>query len=318
MARSIIIDTDMLADDALAVLLAVVSPELDVKAITCMAGRDPVEVITENTLRVLRLAGAGDIPVAAGAAKPLLAKAGTGLILGQKSPWNRLTGAVEDYMPAPDHDPHQSHAVDLILSLVNRHPNDIELVTLGPLTNIAMCLMKDDDFASKVSRVIMMGGAIFVPGNSAPAAETNVYADPDAARIVFQSGLPITMVGLDVTTKVLMTMEHAERVQTSRLPTVHKFISEIISSSLEAQRAIRKWNGFPMHDPLAMAVAFDASLVTTERMFVDVETQGELSRGATVGDSRDVWGKTPNVDVCVGVEADRFMEFYVDRISTGY
>ena len=318
MARSIIIDTDMLADDALAVLLAVASPELDVKAITCMAGRDPVEVITQNTLRVLRLADAGDIPVATGATRPLLAKAGTGLILGQKSPWNRLTGAVEEYMPAPDHEPHQSHAVDLILSLVNQHANDIELVTLGPLTNIAMCLMRDDDFANKVSRVIMMGGAIFVPGNSAPAAETNVYADPDAARIVFRSGLPITMVGLDVTTKVLMTMEHVELVQTARLPTVNKFIAEIISSSLEAQRAIRKWNGFPMHDPLAMAVAFDTSLVTTERMFVDVETQGELSRGATVGDSRDVWGKTPNVDVCVGVEADRFMEFYVDRISTGY
>ena len=318
MARSIIIDTDMLADDALAILLAVASPELDVKAITCMAGRDPVDVITQNTLRVLRLADAGDIPVATGATKPLLAKAGTGLILGQKSPWNRLTGAVEEYMPAPDHELHQSHAVELILSLVNQHANDIELVTLGPVTNIAMCLMQDDDFANKVSLVIMMGGAIFVPGNSAPAAETNVYADPDAARIVFQSGLAITMVGLDVTTKVLMTMEHVERVQTSRLPTVNKFIAEIISSSPEAQRAIRKWNGFPMHDPLAMAVAFDASLVTTERMFVDVETQGELSRGATVGDSRDVWGKTPNVDVCVGVEADRFMEFYVDRISTGY
>ena len=318
MARSIIIDTDMLADDALALLLAVASSELDIKAITCMAGRDPVDVITQNTLRVLRLVDAGDIPVATGATQPLLAKAGTGLILGQKSPWNRLNGAVEEYMPALDREPHQSHAVELILSLVNQHANDIELVTLGPLTNIAMCLMQDDDFADKVSRVIMMGGAIFVPGNSAPVAETNVYADPDAARIVFQSGLPITMVGLDVTTKVLMTMEHVQGIQTSRLPTVNKFIGEIISSSLEAQRAIRKWNGFPMHDPLAMAVAFDASLVTTERMFVDVETQGELSRGATVGDSRDVWGKPPNVDVCVGVEADRFMEFYVDRISTGY
>ena len=318
MARSIIIDTDMLADDALAVLLAVASPELDVKAITCMAGRDPVEVITQNTLRVLRLADAGGIPVASGATKPLLAKAGTGLILGQKSPWNRLIGSVEEFMPTPDNEPHPSHAVELILSLVNQHANDIELVTLGPLTNIAMCLMSDDNFANKVSHVVMMGGAIFVPGNSAPAAETNVYADPEAARIVFQSGLPITMVGLDVTTKVLMTMEHAQQVQTSRLPTVNKFIAEIISSSLEAQRAIRKWNGFPMHDPLAMAVAFDTSLVTTERMFVDVETQGELSRGSTVGDSRNVWGKTPNVDVCVGVEADRFMEFYVDRISTGY
>jgi len=113
-------------------------------------------------------------------------------------------------------------------------------------------------------------------------------------------------------------MDHAQHVQTFRLPAVSSFISEIISSSLEAQRAIRKWNGFPMHDPLAMAVTFDTSLVTTERMFVDVETQGEISRGATVGDSRDVWGKAPNVDVCVGVESDRFMEFYVDRISTGY
>ncbi len=318
MARSIIIDTDMLADDALAVLLAVASPELDVKAITCMAGRDPVELITKNTLRVLRLADAGDIPVATGATKPLLAKAGTGLILGQKSPWNRLTGTVEEYMPEPEYEPYQSHAVELILNLVNQHANDIELVTLGPLTNIAMCLIKDDEFANKVSRVIMMGGAIFVPGNSAPAAETNVYADPEAARIVFQSGLPITMVGLDVTTKVLMSMDHAQHVQTFRLPAVSSFISEIISSSLEAQRAIRKWNGFPMHDPLAMAVTFDTSLVTTERMFVDVETQGEISRGATVGDSRDVWGKAPNVDVCVGVESDRFMEFYVDRISTGY
>ena len=317
MSRPIIIDTDMSADDALAVLLAVASAELEIKAITCVGGRDPVDVVAQSSLRILRLADAENVPVAAGATKPLLAKLGTGRILGQKSPWNRLSGSVERYMPALHTNPHQMHAVDLILSLVNQHRGGIGLVTLGPLTNIALCLIKDDDFAKKVTDVIMMAGAVFVPGNSTPVAETNIYADPEAARIVFQSGLRITLVGLDVTTKVLMRSEHLERIETSR-PSVRDFVAEVITSSLEAQRAIRKWDGFPMHDPLAMAVALDASFVTTERMFVDIETQGELTTGSTVGDSRNVWGKSPNVDVCVEVDADRFLDFYIERISTGY
>ena len=163
-----------------------------------------------------------------------------------------------------------------------------------------------------------MAGAVFVPGNSAPLAETNIYADPEAARIVFQSGLPITLVGLDVTTKVLMRPPVARSIQTLRVSAVGGFIGEIINSSLDAQRAIRKWDGFPMHDPLAIGVAIDASFVSTRRMFVDVEVRSELTAGATVGDSRDVWGRAANVEVCVDVETERFLDFYVERISSFY
>ena len=318
MSRLVLIDTDMLADDALAILLAAASPELEIGAVTCIVGRDSVDVVAHNTLRVLHLAGATGVPVASGASKPLMYKAGTGKILGQKSPWNRLSGAMEKLMPAAARGIEKQHGVDLMLSLVDRNAGNVDLVTLGPLTNIALCLAMDDHFAEKVSRVVMMAGAVFVPGNSAPRAETNVYADPEAARIVFQSGLPITLVGLDVTTKVLMRSPQARSIRTSRNTGVGEFISAIINSSLEAQRAIRKWDGFPMHDPLAIGVAIDPSFVCTRRMFVDVEVRGELTAGATVGDSRDVWGRVPNVDVCVDVEADRFLDYYAERLSSFY
>ena len=225
MSRLVLIDTDMLADDALAILFAAASPELEIGAVTCVAGRDSVEVVAHNTLRVLQLAGATGVPVASGASKPLMYRAGTGKILGQKSPWNRLSGAVEELMPAAARGVEKRHGVDLMLSLVDRNAGDVDLVTLGPLTNIALCLAMDDHFAEKVSRVVMMAGAVFVPGNSAPVAETNVYADPEAARIVFQSGLPITLVGLDVTTKVLMRSPQARSIRTSRNTGVGEFIS---------------------------------------------------------------------------------------------
>ena len=318
MSRVVVIDTDMLADDALALLLAAASPELEIGAVTCVAGRDSVEVVAHNTLRVLELAGATGVPVASGASKPLMYRAGTGKILGQKSPWNRLSGAVEKWMPAEAGEVEAQHGVDLMLSLVDRNAGNVDLITLGPLTNVALCLAMDDRFVEKVSRVIMMAGAVFVPGNSAPRAETNVYADPEAARIVFQSGMPITLVGLDVTTKVLMRSPLAQSIRTSRNPDVGEFVAEIIRSSLDAQRAIRKWDGFPMHDPLAIGVAIDPSFVSTRRMFVDVEVRGELTAGATVGDSRDVWGRVPSVDVCVDVEDGRFLDFYAERLSSFY
>ena len=138
MSRLVLIDTDMLADDALAILFAAASPELEIGAVTCVAGRDSVEVVAHNTLRVLQLAGATGVPVASGASKPLMYRAGTGKILGQKSPWNRLSGAVEELMPAAARGVEKRHGVDLMLSLVDRNAGDVDLVTLGPLTNIAL------------------------------------------------------------------------------------------------------------------------------------------------------------------------------------
>jgi inosine-uridine nucleoside N-ribohydrolase len=316
--KRVIIDTDMLADDALALLLAFACPELTVEAISCVGGRDDVRTVGENASRVLGLVGGLEVPVALGVDHGITTPRGfSRSIAGQPSPWNRLHGRILDVLP-PARSSFVPCAVDFIISLVNKYPEEITLILLGPLSNIALCVLKDPSFGAKVRGAVVMGGAAFVPGNSTPAAETNIYADPEAARIVLHSGMRITLVGLDVTTKVLMRAEHVQQIRTRRRPAVEQFIAAVVEESLPYQRSVRKLDGFPMHDPLTTAVAVNPSLVRTEAMYVDVETRGELTRGATIPDPRRVWGRDPNVNLCVDVESETFLSFFIGRINQAY
>src|SRR5246127_3101471 len=207
----VIIDTDPGVDDALALLLAMSSPELKIEGITPVSGNVPLELTLPNALRMVEVAGRTDIPVAAGAKVPLVRRLVTAAYVHGE---NGLGGAV---FPEPKIKPVAEPAADLIRQIIRKYPGEVTLITIGPLTNIATALNADPDLAGMVGRLVMMGGSLS-GGNITPAAEFNVYVDPEAARIVFQSGIPISMVGLDVTRKTSLTEDHVRQLQASQNP----------------------------------------------------------------------------------------------------
>lgn len=311
-------------DDGLAILLALASEELRVEAITVVAGNVEAEEGTRNALNLLELAGVEGVPVAKGAEKPLVGSLVTGssLIRGRlgmlgygEEAWARPPQAWERRVHLRRS---RQHAVDLIASKVRDYPGQVTVITIGPLTNLATALLKDPHLAGDIGELIVMGGAVAVPGNTTPVAEFNVWCDPEAAKIVFNSGAPMTLVGLDVTTRTLLASEHLATIRSSDTP-VARFVAEMTEAWIGIIRRLRGIEGCWMHDPLALAVAIDPALVRTEGMFVDVETRGEITRGQTVGYAGKALlfhGKEANAMVCVDVDVDGFMGMLVNRLST--
>jgi purine nucleosidase len=273
--RRVIIDTDPGVDDAFALLLAMRSPELKIEGITPVAGNVPLELTLPNALRMVEIAGRSDIPVAAGAERPLERRLVTATYAHGE---NGLGGAV---FPAPKLKPIADPASDFIRRTVRKYPGEVTLIMLGPQTNVATALASDPGLAKLVKGVVMMGGSLS-GGNVTPAAEFNIYVDPEAARIVFQSGIPLTMVGLDVTRKTALTAAHLQRLQAATTP-VAKAAAQIASNTINQNRAQGYLKGPNMHDPLAMAAFLDPSLLTWKDYYVDIETKGELTAGETVG-----------------------------------
>jgi inosine-uridine nucleoside N-ribohydrolase len=271
----VIIDTDPGVDDALALLLAMRSPELQILGITAVAGNVPLEFTLPNALRMVEIAGRKDIPVASGAKGPLVRRLVTAAYAHGE---NGLGGAV---FPEPKLKPITEPAAQFICDTVRKHAGDITLVTLGPLTNVAAALNSDEQLAKIVSRLVMMGGSLS-GGNITPAAEFNVYVDPEAARIVFQSGIPITMVGLDVTRKTSLTDEHVRILESAQNP-VSQAAGKIARNAIDHNRQQGFLVGPNMHDSLAVASVIDASLLKWQDYYVDVETTGELTAGETLG-----------------------------------
>jgi len=308
-ALPLLIDTDMLADDALAVLMGLGQPELDIVGISCVAGRDPVEAVVQHTRGLLSLARATDIPVAQGFAQPLLASPRSGRISGQASPWNRV---FDQDVQELQEETARLDAYDFIRDVVIAHPG-ITILGLGPLTNLAVAvqgylqLLRDN-----VRELVLMAGAFNVLGNSTPVAETNVWADPEAAKIVLQSGLNIRIVPLDVTTKTLFGENELNRLPNTR---IGRFVDSLVRRTLPHQTAIRKLPGFPMHDPLALAAIVDPSLLTYSETFVDVETMPGISAGQTIADFRDVWHKPANASVAVDVDVERFNAAFIKSVN---
>ena len=321
--RRIIIDTDPGVDDAFALFLAMTSPELKIEAITAVAGNLPLSITLPNALRLVEIAGRTDIPVAAGATAPLARRLVTADVHGE----NGLAGA--DF-PAPSLKPVPEHAVDLLRAIIEKNPGEITLVCLGPLTNIALALQADPALAGKIAQITMMGGSIS-GGNITPAAEFNFYVDPEAADIVFRSGVRIVMVGLDVTEKVTLTEKHLARIEAGTGP-VSTAIAKIGRLELEMARK-RGSDGFHMHDPLAMASLLDSEILRLEDYLVKIETAGLYSAGASYGykhnpvrgsapmkDAADVSRVSdaalrPNAKVAVGVNSDRFFELLIPRLT---
>lgn len=271
----VIIDTDPGVDDALALLLAMRSPELKIEAITPVAGNVPLDLTLPNALRMVEIAGRTDIPVAAGARAPLMRRLVTATYAHGE---NGLGGAV---FPEPTTKPVATPAAEIIRQIVRKYPGEVTLITIGPLTNIATALNADPDLAGMVRALVMMGGSLS-GGNITPAAEFNVYVDPEAARIVFQSGIPVTMVGLDVTRRTSLTDEHVRTLEAAQNP-VSQAAAKIGRNAINHNRERGYLVGPNMHDSLAVAGFLEPAILKLQDYYVDVETMGELTAGETLG-----------------------------------
>ena len=320
-ARRVIIDTDPGIDDALALILAFRSPELKVEAITTVSGNVPLEDATRNALQILEVLDLPEPPlIACGAARPLVREPfparhvhgedGLGDIAGLTNP----DGSPR--YPQPTLSPVDASAVESILSLLSESPGEISIVALGPLTNIALALEANPIAFAQVQEVILMGGAVDGIGNVTETAEFNFYADPDAASQVIRSRTPIAVVGLDVTTRTLLTPVALETRTRDRPDRVAQFITDISSKYFEVSLQRRGLSGCPLHDPLAVGVAIDRSFVTLEAFQANVETEGRLTTGMLVADRRKRTAQpaVPTIRAAVDVHSDRFINFFLGRV----
>lgn len=308
--RRIIIDTDPGVDDALALLLALSSPELSVKGITTVVGNVSQDKANRNALKILEFLGFDDIPVSRGAERPLLEDPRPAEDI------HGLEGLGRAKLPEPKLRPDERSAVELILENAEELDGGLTLIAVGPLTNIAAALLAEPKLPEMVERLIIMGGAFGVTpygcGNVSPVAEFNIWHDPEAARIVFQGGFKLTAVGLDVTTDPRNRMSPQLLRKIEGLNTERGKLVADLSRDL-----VERFDGLSLHDPLAVAVAIDPTLVETRPMSVDVETMGELTRGMTVADRRPWSRAAPNVEVAVDVDSERFLRLFMDRVVHG-
>jgi inosine-uridine nucleoside N-ribohydrolase len=306
-ATPILLDCDPGHDDAIALLLALASPELELLGVTTVAGNQTLEKTTANALRVLEFVGRGDVPVAAGADRPLSRELFIAAYVHGES------GLDGPELPPPQGDPVPEHAVDFLAAAILGADRPVTLVPVGPLTNVALLLARYPEVAGNVERIVLMGGAI-AEGNVTPAAEFNIYVDPEAAWRVFHSGVPVTMIGLDVTHKALMVDAHAERLRAAG--DAGRMVAELYDFFIGYHRRTYGQEGAPIHDAVAVAQVLRPGIVETLHRHVDVDCESQLCRGRTVV---DLWHRTenePNADVGVDIDADAFLELLCERISS--
>ncbi len=303
----VLLDCDPGHDDAIALLLALASPEVELLGVTTVAGNQTLAKTTANAIRVLEFVGREDVPVAAGADRPLIREPYVAAYVHGES------GLDGPELPPPRRRPVDLHAVDFLAERVLACRGAVTLVPTGPLTNVALFLARHPDAAARLERIVLMGGSI-AEGNVTPAAEFNVWADPEAATRVFASGLDVTMIGLDVTHRALMTPRHAERLRSSGR--TGRMAAELLDFYQRFHAETYGFDGSPIHDAVALAHAFRPGLVETVERHVAVECGSELCRGRTVV---DLWRRTanqPNAAVAVGIDADAFLELLLERLAT--
>src|SRR6266540_2945773 len=299
----ILIDCDPGHDDAIALLLALASPEVEILGVTSVAGNQTLDKTTANAIRVLEFAGRGDVPVAAGADRPLVREQFVAAYVHGE------TGLDGPDLPPPQKEPVAQHAVDFLAEKIRGSDRPVTLIPLGPLTNVALLLALHPD--ARPERIVLMGGAI-AEGNVTPAAEFNIWADPEAAACVFAAGIDLTMVGLDVTHKALFTPAH-ERCLEGR---VGEIVRALLQFYGEFHRRQYGWEGSPIHDAVAVAHVARPDLLETVDRGVKVDTGPELSRGRTYV---DVWGRAgwePNAHVAVDIRAEDFLDLLVERLNS--
>ncbi|HVA85761.1 MAG TPA: nucleoside hydrolase [Candidatus Saccharimonadales bacterium] len=343
-----IVDVDTGIDDSLALLYACASPEAALIAVTCVAGNVDAKQVAENTRAVLELAGRSDVEVALGRETPLVRP------LKTTPETHGPHGIGYAVLPPASRPLSERHASDLMVAEARRRPGEVTLVTLGPLTNLAVAVLREPELPRMLRRLVIMGGAYRSPGNTAPTTEWNISADPDAAKVVFGAWAaggadvprPIAL-GLDVTERAKFTPAHmvrlaqraGSRVDESAVSVavkaagdgtagpeameprsvasnpVIRFVADALRFYMEFHSRYDHFYGAFIHDPLALATALDPGLVRTEALTVDVELAGRLTTGETVTDWRHVWGRPPNVDVAIEARADVFLERFIERVG---
>ncbi len=339
----IILDVDTGIDDSLALLYAAASPDADLVAVTCVAGNVDARQVASNTLAVLELAGRGDVEVAIGRETPLVRRLET----TPETHGPRGLGYAE--LPPAAAALSERHAVDLLIDEARRRPGELTLVTLGPLTNLAIAVLREPGLPRLYRRYVLMGGAYRSPGNTAPTTEWNINVDPDAAKVVFAAwsaareadpsiGRPVAL-GLDVTERAKITPEHVvalarragstpddslalsrgeDPMQATRSVAsnpIVRYVADALRFYMEFHSRYDGFYGAFIHDPLAVAAALDPTLIRTEALAVDVELGGTLTTGETVTDWRRVWGREPNIDVAVEADAAEFLRRFVERVG---
>ena len=320
--RRVIIDTDPGVDDAMAILLALNSPELKVEALTVVPGNVDGRQGLENALKIVSLAGRCDIAVAGGAKHPLNQK----LITAQF--WHGPNGLAGVELPASKCSADSRFGPDLIIETIHKYPHEVTLIPVGPLTNIALAVSKDPSIAGLIKDIVIMGGSIS-GGNVDGAAEANIYNDPEAAAIVFNAGWTVTMIGSDVGERTIITRQHLAELEAQHGPE-SDFLAKLADFYITRSEK-SGYSGAAMYDPLAVATVIDPSLVTLKEMHVDVETKGEFTRGETVanrmgsnennvlhGDHYEIEGVIelkPNARVCLASDANRFLQLFTSRIK---
>ncbi|MEV7612631.1 nucleoside hydrolase [Streptomyces sp. NPDC089799] len=307
MAVPIIIDCDPGHDDALAILLAAGDPAVDLLAITTVAGNQTVEKTTWNARRVCTVAGITGVPIAAGCPKPLAQP------LAVAADVHGESGLDGPWFPEPTVEAEPEHAVELLYRILTEHPEPVTLVPTAPLTNIALLLTRYPDSASRIREIVLMGGSTG-RGNRTPAAEFNIHTDPEAADIVFRSGVPLTMCGLDVTHQALATPEVLARLDGLGTD-LGRVCAELIRFFASTYRTLYGFPAAPVHDPVAVARVIDPGVVRCVETNVAVELHGELTRGMTVVDLHRRTGRPVNAKVALELRQDLFWDRVVAAIA---
>ncbi len=306
--RNFIIDTDTASDDAVALVLALRQPDIDVKAITVVAGNVPLPQGLQNALFTAELCGAS-VPVYAGCAKPLLRELETAEAVHGED------GMGDIGLPLCGREPTPGHAADVLRQAIKSNAGDITLVTLGPLTNVALALLREPELATKVSSCFIMGGIGAGHGNVTPTAEFNIWVDPEAAKIVYESGLPISMVGWDISWQyATFDADQADEIRRIGTP-LAEFVIDIQKTLTDFSMRENALAGFDLPDPITMAAAIDPSVCRYERYRVDVTAGDGLARGITVVDRLAVTGREPNVDVAVSADRQAFVKLLKRSVS---
>ncbi|EHM10362.1 Inosine-uridine nucleoside N-ribohydrolase [Thermanaerovibrio velox DSM 12556] len=298
--EKIILDVDPGHDDAVAMMMAGSHPSVELMAVTVVAGNQTLDKTVKNALNVASVLGLKDVPVAAGMSRPMVREQ---IIADDIHGVTGLDGPKFDE-PTVQQDPR--HGVDLIIETLMGSDGDITIVPTGPLTNVAMAIRKEPRIVEKIKRIVLMGGS-YQLGNVTPSAEFNIYADPEAAHVVFSSGRPIVMMGLDLTRQVRCSSQVIERIGAIG-NRVSKLFVELMEFFSKTQEEIFGWDAPPLHDPTTVAYVIDPSIFVTKPMRVDVELRGEHTYGRTCCDYFGVTKKEPNAQVAVTLDLDRFWD----------
>ncbi|AIJ07207.1 MULTISPECIES: pyrimidine-specific ribonucleoside hydrolase RihA [Edwardsiella] len=311
MALPLIIDCDPGHDDAIALILALASPELEVRAVTTSAGNQTPEKTLRNALRILTLLRRSDIPVAGGAAKPLMRE----LIIADSV--HGESGLDGPRLPEPGFAPRDGGALALMAQVLRDAPQPVTLVATGPLTNVALLLAAHPELKPRIERIVIMGGSAGA-GNWTPAAEFNIYVDPEAAEMVFQSGVPIVMAGLDVTHRTQILDADIERLRDIGNP-VARTVAELLDFFMRYHRQ-EKWGfqGAPLHDPCTIAWLLRPQMFTQHDCWVGVETAGQYSDGMTVVDRLGLNGLPANTTLLTDIDRQAFVDLLAERIAAAY